>query len=86
MECTPLNFKQLCHLEPQLRELYDLASSKRSRENADHVWRSSLQPQLQGLVGRNARHASLQTYESFSLTVDTLRATLYTKKSTPARS
>jgi hypothetical protein len=81
-----LNFKQICHLEPELAELFDLASSKKSRENAEQVWSGRVQPQLQGLVGRNARNAALRSYEIFSLTIDTLRDTLFTKKLLRVRS
>ncbi len=80
MNKPPLSFEDICGLEPEVLEIYAQVKKTKNKESAAHMWVGNIQPRLGMLVGRNARNESLRDYDSFALTIDTIRDALFQPK------
>ena len=71
-----LSFDQICRIEPEIKELYDLAKKLSDKKNTYELWHRRFKPNLTLLVGEHSKHPELQSYDAYETAVDKIMKVL----------
>jgi 2'-5' RNA ligase len=76
MASKKLTFDEICRIEPELKELYELAKELKEKKNTYELFHRRFKPHLTMLVGERSKRPELRTYEAYATAVDKIMKTL----------
>jgi len=71
-----LTFDEICRIEPEIKELYQLAKKLKDKKNTYELWHRRFKPNLTILVGEHSKHPELRSFEAYEVAVDKIMRTL----------
>jgi 2'-5' RNA ligase len=76
MVTKKLTFDDICRIEPEIKELFQLAKTLKEKKNTYEIWHRRFKPHLTMLVGERSKHPQLRTFEAYETAVDKIMKTL----------
>jgi hypothetical protein len=71
-----LSFADICKIEPEIKELYDLAKKLKEKKNTYELWHRRFKPSLTLLVGEHAKNPELRPFEVYEVAIDKIMKVL----------
>jgi 2'-5' RNA ligase len=76
MAAKKLTFDDICRIEPEIKELFQLAKTLKEKKNTYEIWHRRFKPHLTMLVGERSKHEKLRSFEAYEIAVDKIMKTL----------